>query len=329
MANYFSKVFSRRIKLYYVIVLILFTSCKEIFEENITNKMVQVVLPQNNLQTANRVIEFKWEEMNGATSYQLEIVSPDFNNISTYELDSNISNTTFNFQLDPGTYQWRIRGINYNYQSKYSGPFDLTIDTSLDLSNQQIIGLTPSQNSYTNQTNITFSWNQINEADGYHFELKSGSDFSSGTPIFQQDSLTSESILVSGLDQGSYVFGVQAYNSIPSETTYSTSLFIIDTVAPEQATLTSPSSNFTSTSNQVTFYWTSPASPTTDEAPIQRTLEIYSDSLISLFDTQTINQTDSLRYTFNQSGDYFWRVVFQDEAGNQGLFSTSRKITIN
>ena len=68
--------------LFFIVISLI--SCKEIFEEDLSMQNVSIIIPQNNTVDSIRNIHFKWNELEDATSYTLEIVSPSFSNINYF-----------------------------------------------------------------------------------------------------------------------------------------------------------------------------------------------------------------------------------------------------
>ena len=93
MENYYFNIIGR-IK-YILLLSLFFVSCKKIFETDITDQVVQVIIPQDGSSTTVNNVHFKWEAMDGADSYRLQVVSPSFLTINTYNLDSLVSGTEF------------------------------------------------------------------------------------------------------------------------------------------------------------------------------------------------------------------------------------------
>ena len=98
--------------------------------------------------------------------------------------------------------------------------------------------------------------------------------------------------------------------------------------------MVSPQDNFPATSNDVTLKWTKNGEDPGDvNSPVTAIVEIsIGDTLFTIGPT-TIIETDivedSLQYTFPGAGDYWWRVLLVDEAGNLSPFySYHRKLTI-
>lgn len=106
-----------------LLVSFLMFSCEEIInEQNINNKNIQLLAPTNNAIIAKKTaISFHWETLTGATKYQLQIATPNFENATQIKLDTVISNHRFTIDsLSIKAYEWRVRGVNSVYETAYS-----------------------------------------------------------------------------------------------------------------------------------------------------------------------------------------------------------------
>lgn len=106
---------------------ILFVSCSQAIEKPLENEEVVLTAPVNGLQTNLQTHTFVWEELNGAVSYKIQIVSPRFDSIARFVTDSLVKQNKITFQLGPGEYQWRVKAVNNSSSSKYSAARNLRI----------------------------------------------------------------------------------------------------------------------------------------------------------------------------------------------------------
>lgn len=311
-----------------ILVVFLF-SCKEVFEEDLSDKCVTIILPQNNTKTPYRNTHFKWEVVEDATNYTLEIVRPTFSGIQYFDVDSTFSNNEIYVNLNPGNYEWRVKANNNASSTAFTKPYKLTIDTSSDLGFQNVVLTSPSSGLETNQMSHLFTWNDIIEADDYDFELKSGTSWSTGTLVFSSYNYGSNSIQVNNLDEGEYLWRVRAKNSIPSLTSYTQSPFYIDTTSPNTPVLVSPANNASiSDTSTFTFSWTNPADVGVYRSGITTIIEISTDSAFSL-PTTIQSSSSSKQHQINTAGTYYWRAYTEDAAGNESYYySIDRKLII-
>ena len=192
--NYMQKFyFSIILKCSLVIGLIIITAgCRTIFEKKLDGEEVEMIIPVNADTLYTNEVHFKWEAMEGAKYYHLQVVSPAFDDITTFNIDSTIHDTEARFVLAPGDYQFRIRGENSAYVSDYIDPVNIYIDSVNDLSEQVVQLLTPLDNIYTNETKFNnFSWENLFSADYYTFQIRKGSGFEAGSLIHEEPILYS------------------------------------------------------------------------------------------------------------------------------------------
>ena len=94
-----------------------------------------------------------------------------------------------------------------------------------DISNQRVVILAPTNNSVLTQNDVTFSWNSLEEASGYHLQIATP-NFENATQIVI-DSLVTTTNLLNTLSAGDYQWRVRAQNS-EYETSYTTQSFSVE-----------------------------------------------------------------------------------------------------
>lgn len=336
MQKYF---FNIIIKINIVLVILIMVGCNEVFEKNISNKSISLIIPYNGDTIFTNLVHFKWNEMIGAKNYNLQIVKPKFTDINEFTLDSIINGTECHISLNPGSYQFRIRGENSAYESNYADTFSIYIDSVNDLTNQTVNLTFPVNEYYTNNTILNnFSWQGLFSASFYKFQIRFGTNFNSGGLIYEEASIylnnyafTQSSGIV--LEEGNYVWGVKAINET-SSSSFATNLLYIDTTSPNSPYLIVPGDDFIGANNSddITLKWSKNG---TDQGIINS--DVYSiveisenDSLFSSnIETIEVYNVDSLVYSFDQTGEFWWRVLLKDVAGNSSeYYSYIRKITI-
>lgn len=104
----------------------LFVSCDDFLEKNISGAKVGVIAPVDNATVAAGIVTFSWREIDGATSYRITIVTPNFESAAQVVSDTIVLRDSlprpFNIktELAAGNYQWSIQGINSAYQTHES-----------------------------------------------------------------------------------------------------------------------------------------------------------------------------------------------------------------
>jgi hypothetical protein len=121
-------------KLLLLVIIMVFISCDDIFEKKLEKYTVEIIAPSNGATLKSGNILFSWNVLNGASKYQLVIVTPSFDNalqvvadVTVAAIDS-ISEPTYNHSvnLSEGNYQWYVQAQNFNYSSKKQ-IYDLTV----------------------------------------------------------------------------------------------------------------------------------------------------------------------------------------------------------
>ena len=307
-----------------ILVEVLFLgSCTLILEEDIQNQIVLLNSPGDGFETYMSSQTFWWESVNGAMSYNLQIVNPGFENPNFLLLDTNLTKTKFYYSLNPGNYEWRVMAYNSAYTTQYSKR-SLTITETPDLTGQVIVIKTPGNNLQTNISALFFSWYSIAQANYYQIEIKSP-DWNGSTIIGPLK--TNEDTITIKLDEDSYEWGVQAFNDL-SNSLISKRAFTVDTTRPRIPELNLPLDESLFPTGIVVFSWQRPDESGTT---ISDSLIIASDStfesstvIVKLFTSNTQYSTD-----MDVEGIYYWKVQSFDAAGNRSESSLIRSIIIS
>jgi len=326
---YFNIIIKYSLSLSFLIGL---TSCNAIFEKDISEDTLDLILPTNGQSYSTNKVHFKWTELDGASNYKIEIVQPSYANIQEFILDTLVEGGEYYYILEPGNYEFQIRAENSGYQTAFVGPYSISIDSVTDLSSQLVQLTSPANLFYINSLDVVCSWQPHYAADTYEFQLRNGLDFnnSASIPHVMTDIYTTTyTIPQSFLSEGEFSWGVRAINQ-NSSSNFSSNGFTIDLTAPNDVTLTSPADNFNSTSQTVVFKWSTGTDPGTVNSPVNSVIELSNDvNFTSILYTQNNIISDSLEYTFSNAGDYWWRVYAEDEAGNISVnYSLEYKVTV-
>lgn len=330
MQKYYSRILRKNSNflLLSTIIIILLYSCSEIISEDISEEQVTSILPsQDNVITTNTV-NFKWSAVDGADEYQIQVAKPNFTNPIEYTIDSLITETEISFALSPNNYQWRVRALNNISETVYTNPIDFEVDEIIELTGQTVILNTPQNEVYVNSIQANFTWEYLSAADSYLFQLVRGDEFSN--TIIEQNTTTNNFYLTTtqNLVEDRYTWKVRAKNSF-SETSFSFKKFYFDKTLPNTPTLSNPSNNNTSTINTtVNFSWNLGVDGGNIHAPITNVLEIATANDFNTLFASVETDNNQLDYTFTTIGSFYWRVKAYDSAGNVGIYSIARQITI-
>jgi hypothetical protein len=114
-----------------ILVIVLFAilyNCEELIEvEDISSETVNILAPTDNTTLNYTTVNFSWQSLDFAESYQLQVAFPDFNNAQVIVEDTLLSTTSYTKILEMGSYQWRIKAINFGYETQYTTQ-NLTIE---------------------------------------------------------------------------------------------------------------------------------------------------------------------------------------------------------
>ena len=302
---------------------LLLVSCAVILDPDLTDQEVILRAPADNTETSVQTHTFWWDYVTDAEKYNLIIVSPNFDTTLQLVEDTNLTNNSFIGTLAPGQYEWGVSAYNNSSATPYS-IFRLYIDTLSGLSNQYVQLLSPPDNSYTSETDITFKWQTLTGATSYILEVRD-STWLMGQTLFSTPRLT-ENTYSASLSEGIYSWGVIAYDEASNtNSNLSTGTFGIDITAPGKPTITLPAYNGdTLDTSPYTIEWTHPA---VSLAPITDSVMVSTDSLFAIGSEIEVDVLSTQQYSVSSldDGKYYVKVKSFDAAGNQGEYCLTRK----
>ena len=316
-------------KLSFVVCVLLFgsllfaVSCEDIFEKDITNKELLLIAPGDSLKTSFSTQTFWWEELDGALTYTLQVVSPSFASIEKVLVDTTLKKNKFTLNLYPGKFEWRVRAENGSFKSPYIIR-TIQVDSTMDLKGQKVTLISPFENAYSSTLVPRFTWQKLYNADTYSLEVHQANW--NGALVFSSNPVTYDTLSVSTLSEGIYYWGIKAWNN-NSATEFSTRVLTIDRTLPGVPTLSTPLDKAKIPQLPVNLVWSNASdigSPLTDS------ILVSSDSTFSpnkIVVAKYIQDT-RLDGAVADTGTYFWKVKSVDAAKNQGIFSAIRKFTV-
>ncbi|MEO1032272.1 MAG: hypothetical protein AAFX55_12745 [Bacteroidota bacterium] len=313
----------KTIKLVCLLLIIVTYTCDDILEEDISGDSIQTITPMDGAVIVGNNVQFIWQDLDGADDYRVQVLGQN----QVIVVDSLVSENQLEYTLNEGSYQWRVKGENFAYETEYTFPINFSVEISDDLTNQNVILSTPSDNLYTNNTAITFTWSAISSASSYTVEIVRSNN--GETTIYQESGVTATSlgIAASLFDiDAEYIWKVKAINDT-SETAFSERSLFIDRVVPNVPTLNTPGDNETA-SLTATFNWTNGTDTGNVQSTITNTIEIASDINFNSLLLSDDTENNTYQYTFPNTGVYYWRVKTYDLAGNQSDNSITRTLTI-
>lgn len=309
-------------------------SCKEIIATNISETVPVMILPQVNDTVNNNPVHFKWEEIEGATKYHLQIVSTSFSNIQNYAVDSMVTSESIFISLDSNEYELMLTAINEGYTSHTLGPVKFWVGVQPSETSGFVTLISPADGAYFNEDyaedpdfQSEFDWSPLTGADSYEFSLRRGPSYASGEVVETLPGIETTTHDVNEiLIQGEYYWGVRANLTSGEETAIALRKFYIDTVNPGTPTLVSPSSSVQTGS--VVFTWTNPTDTGSPKSPVHSTVEVAEDInfTLNLESADFTGTTGTM--TLEGIGQRYWRVINWDEAGNFSSYSTVGEFTL-
>ena len=296
--------------LHLVVILLAIYGCEDLFVDDITQQNILLLALADSLRTHELTHNFWWTALEGASEYKIEVVLGTFENSERLVVDSILSRNSFEYSLLPGNYQWRVQGLNSNYNSSYS-TFNLFIDTSFLLTNSTVLLTHPEDNFASAQLNSVFSWQALNNADSYMWELRN----TSGNLLYKLEGLTDTSVGYNFSEDGHYNWQVKAFNNSSNTfTSFSSRSLFIDSTPPDAVVLITPINTDQLTADSVVFQW---ISEQYQEGTTACTDYLYI-ATDSIFSQPPINFAQGVEtHTLSLStGIYYWKVQCIDAAGN-------------
>lgn len=314
-------------KLIYLLILsaLYFISCtKDFVEKNIKNSNVSILAPANNFVTPNNTITFWWDALDGAEKYNLQIVKPNFAAIQELITDTNVTGTKFIKTLTPGSYQWRIRGMNAGGNTDYT-VFNLTIDTTSNLANVTVFPLSPANGYLTAGSAITFSWDAVSNATGYQVNIET-----SGGSLIKNDNTTNTyyqyTLTPTAGQVNAYVWKVRALNAFSISQYNTPYTFTIDLAAPAQGSYPVKPLNNSTAKNTDTLKWTRPSTDTWSDSLFVSTDAAFTNvTKFKVYQTYKPVSQLSLNNNYIQ---YWWRLRSVDSVGNATGYSSVYTFTL-
>ena len=302
------------------------SSCKDIVAKNLSGETPEMITPTLNDTIAKSPVTFTWNEVKGATKYHLQIAMPSFANMTSYVLDTMVTKTTFAFALDSNQYEYKLTAINAGYTSTVLGPIRFWVGkSSVKTGSSTLVLTTPTNNAFVNKTfDGRFVWQAVTHADNYEFELRKGGTFTTGTRIYTMEpGNTLDKTLPSNLlplTPGEYTWRVLV-NSGSTYLTQNSGKFSVDTLAPNQATLLTPTNNSTVTlSDSTSFTWNNGTQNAQYQSAISSQIEIATDvNFNTIVSTYYVTEGQSKKIKLGSlitGQTYYWRVKNKDAAGN-------------
>lgn len=158
----------KKLLLVSVIALTVLWSCEDILEvPDISNQTVPILAPGEGSVLNTNAVGFNWQTIDDATTYRVQIATPNFENTTQIMLDSIITedtlgrvNTRIDQNLFNGNYAWRVKALNSDYETVYTlSNFQVDGDENLDITPPNTPQLvTPANGASQTEASVSFSW---------------------------------------------------------------------------------------------------------------------------------------------------------------------------
>lgn len=303
------------------LLLFVFAGCKEFIEPSIAKRTVNLLAPANGTSGAVYAQTFWWDPVEDALSYRLQVVSPGFTGTQMLVLDTLIkTGNKFNFTMDPGNYEWRVRAENGSSQTPYSTAAFTIYATSIKTQAVQLQA--PANNVTINAGSTIFSWSKLFGADKYHLEVDTN-NFADEKVLFLDKMVTSLQFTAAITKDRLYQWRVKALNDTAESKWSQAQNFTFDSTPPVQVVLTAPVTG-TTTSSPVTLKWN------TVSTAAKYQLYVYKNDQTSPYSPSfPLTQTGTTYSFTGTTGDkVYWQVAAVDAAGNVGALSELRNFTV-
>lgn len=221
-----------------VVALVMLWSCEDILEvPDISDQTVPILAPSEGTVLTTNAVGFNWQTIVDANSYRVQIASPNFENTAQIVMDSIVTedslgviNTRLDQSLLNGSYAWRVKAFNSDYETAYTlSNFLVDGDENLDLvppNTPQLVA--PANGASQTEAQVDFSWTR---------EDIPGTTELDSIFIYSDESLQSLTTKALGANKtysanmasGTFYWFVRAYDSAGNESDASTTFnFTVD-----------------------------------------------------------------------------------------------------
>ncbi|AZI24080.1 hypothetical protein EA772_01495 [Pedobacter sp. G11] len=290
-------------------------------EHSLAERHMVLLSPSDRIETSVYQQIFWWEAMDDALFYRLQVVTPSFDSAASLVLDTLVKTDKFIFTLDPGHYQWRVRGENGSSRTEYATHAFVVYPSSLK---EQSLRLnSPATGLLTSQPDIMFSWPKLFGALNYRLQIDTN-NFVDESKVLLNVLLDGQTYIFSPVTEGHYQFRIRAENATENSKWSTAGLLTFDSTPPSKVNLEFPANSGT-VSSPVSLKWTA------ERDAVAYQLFVYKSDSVSV-----LNNTFPLRLSANSHGFSFgnpgekliWRVRAMDKAGNLGPYSDYRSFFI-
>lgn len=304
----------------FILVLLCLGGCKEFFESSLEGQKLSLLAPADRLESNSYKQSFWWEQNFDASIYRLQVVSPKFDSVASFVLDTVITADKFTYTLEPGKYQWRVRAENGSSRTEYYTRSFTIYPSSLGSQSLQLIN--PVTGFTTNNASLNYSWLRLFGATRYRLQVDTNS-FADSTKLVLNTLSENLSFNQQLKRKGKYEYRARAENSSQLSKWSEVRYFVFDNTAPDRVSLTAPA-NKSTVSKPVRLQWN-----VLPDAEQYEVAVFKSDSLTLLSSYPVSVATNALSVNAGEINEQLvWRVRAVDKAGNKGAYSAYFSFTI-
>ena len=265
--------------------------------------VVELMTPTNNASQQSLKVELKWKKIKGAKLYVVQLATND--EFSTTVVDSTVEETSLTTpDLEPNEqYHWRVLPTERGPNTKWSDAWSFTTgesDTPIITTNL----ISPEDRAVVQNPNISFEWQNISEAENYHFQVSSDTSFNEN---FVDSLVSSSSITLEELPSGStYVWRVTPILNEGTGGVSENRTFEVEESTPPEidVTLSSPTDEALDVSVNPSFNW----SGNGEIEEFNLLVSEQSDLSNPVIDETTIsNSYNAMNLEYDT--EYFWQVT--------------------
>jgi hypothetical protein len=281
---------------------------KDFVNKELKGKSLNILSPLNGYVSSSGTITFWWDVLDGADSYNIQVVKPSFAAIQSIVVDTTTTKNKLTYSLLPGNYEWRIKGINSSGSSQYS-IYSFTIDSTLNLGNQVVTLISPASNTLSNKLSQKLHWQSVYLANHYQLEIWSGTGL-----VDTKTNLLNDSLTYLFTSEGQYKWRVLAQNSLTNSQFSAFSNLTIDQTRPLISTPTFPISGDTASTGSL-LKWTRNSADASGDS-----IYISSDSTFNPLYQLKADYITATTYPVPSgtiaAKKYYWHLRTVDGAGN-------------
>lgn len=303
-------------------IAIAFSACKAIIEPSISDRKITPLAPGDMTKSASYAVAFWWEPVEDALSYNLQVVSPSFNNLSTLVTDTVIRTNKFTLNLKPGDYEWRVSALNGSSQTAFSRPRGFTVLLS-SIKGQSVQLKSPSNNYLTNQNTVNLEWSSLYGATKYTLQIDTNS-FANESKLVYNQAIPGQQYTFTFPKDQVYQWRVRAENDTAKADWSAVNLMLYDRTPPGPVNIVAP------TNNQVV---NSPAALqwSTVATAAKYKLYVFKSDSVTVYNNTFPAVLNSTNYSFGVGtlGErIIWKVAAVDAAGNEGQATAVRSFVL-